>query len=232
MKKERIFWGVFLILGAIYLLMANMGFMKKMEIGIWSMIWTILFVAMLIKSIARVKFYGIFFSLAFLGIIYAEPLHITAITPWPILAAALFLGIGFNMIFDKKDWKAHIHINNDGHNCVYDEDDENNSYSVTFGSGVKYIHSDDFKEAHISCTFGGVKIYLDNAVMKDAQAYLYLDNSFGGVEIYVPKEWQIVKKLDNAFGGCDEKGRPMPDGMHTLYLQGDNNFGGITIIYV
>ena len=41
------------------------------------------------------------FSLAFAAILFDEALGIEAITPWPVLGAALLGTIGLNMIFNK-----------------------------------------------------------------------------------------------------------------------------------
>ena len=58
------------------------------------------------------------------------------------------------------------------------------------------------------------------------------ENNFAGTEIYVPKNWHVVNQIHSAFGGVDEKGVSQPDGIHTLYLTGECNFGGIDIIYI
>lgn len=237
MRKEKIFWGIFLIVGALFILAAGMGLVQG--IGMWSLLWTVAFAAMLIKSLIKVNFYGIFFSIALLGIVYAEPLQITAITPWPILGAALLLGIGCSMIFPKrkhKNWghgEWSVNIDSDGEDKVINEADGSSiSCGVSFGSSVKYVNSDNFEYARFECSFGALKVYFDNAIMQKPEAVVELDNSFGGVELYVPKTWQVVDHIDNAFGGVDEKGHAQPDGRHTLYLKGDNSFGGVTIIYV
>ena len=238
MKKERIFWGVFLILGAVFILAAKLGFMQG--IGVWSLIWTVLFAAILIKSLIKLNFFGMFISVAFLAIIYAEPLRIEAITPWPVLGAAVLLGIGFAMIFPKKHFtkfkNTSFQFEGDhveGREKIINEaDGASCGCSVHFGSAIKYINSDSFESASFEASFGGLKVYFDNAVMKGAEAHVYLENSFAGTELYIPKSWRVVESVSNSFAGIDEKGHAQPDGLHTLYLHGDNSFGGITIIYI
>lgn len=233
MKKERIFWGVFFILGAVFILAAGMGLIQG--IGVWSLIGTVFFVAILIKSLIKIRFFGIFFSLAFLGIIYAQPLGISGIVPWPVLGAALLISIGCSMIFPKKNRCAfHVEHGSSQHfdNIINEPDSDTVNYSISFGSSIKYINTDDFKSANLECSFGALKIYFDNAIMQGPEAYVYVENSFGGVELYIPKSWKVVSQIDNSFGGVDEKGRSMPEGLHTLYLKGENSFGGITIVYI
>ena len=49
MKKERIFWGLFFIVAAIFLLVSRLGVLG--DIGVWSLLLTVFFVACLVKSI-------------------------------------------------------------------------------------------------------------------------------------------------------------------------------------
>ena len=63
----------------------------------------------LVKSLRKLEWTGILFSLAFLAIIYADMLHIEHLTPWPVLGAALLGSIGLNMIFHKNP-QAHFYI--------------------------------------------------------------------------------------------------------------------------
>ena len=77
MKKERIFWGLFFIVAAIFLLVSRLGFLG--DIGVWSLLLTVFFVACLVKSIAHRSVSGVLFAVAFLCIIYAKPLGIEAI---------------------------------------------------------------------------------------------------------------------------------------------------------
>lgn len=234
MKKERIFWGIYFILGALFILAARMGYME--DVSFWSLIWTVFIAAILIKSVIKINFFGIFMSLAFLGIIYATPLGITAIVPWPLLGAALFISIGCSMIFPKKHRFKFDSINRHKHRdfeeVINEEDGQNINYSVSFGSCIKYINSDDFQYASLECSFGAMNVYFDNAIMQKSEATVHVDNSFGGMELYFPKNWLVINQMDSAFGGVDEKGHAAPDGLHKVYLQGDNSFGGITIYYI
>lgn len=235
MKKEKIFWGVFLIVGAIFILASGLGYVQG--IGVWSMIWTALFAAMLIKGIVHFNFYGIFFALAFLCIIYAEPLQITAITPWPILGAALLLSIGCTMIFPKKhkskgNWSVTVNTDPEDGRVINETDGESISCKVSMGSSAKYINSDDFRQADLECSFGELKVYFDNAVMQGSDAVVQVKNSFGETDLYVPKTWTVDLDLNSFCGDVSEKGHPEPDGRHRLHVDGSNSFGEVCVIYI
>lgn len=233
MRKENNFWGIILILCAVYLLTSKMGFMKWLNIGVWSTLFTIFFLYTLLKGISRMNFYSIFISLAFLGIVHDDFLGIEAITPWPILGAAILLGMGFNMIFpNRRKHKNHIYITSHDTPIINNTNGERVLYNVSFSSAVNYVNSTSFREASFDCSFGSLKVYFDHAIMAEDTAVIYIDNSFGSTELFIPKEWKVINQLECSFGGVDEKGMPMEDGIHTVYLRGDTSFGGVTIHYV
>lgn len=99
MKKERVFWGSILVLGAIALILNKLGYFA--QINVFSALLAIALLGISIKSLFRLNYAGVLFPLAFICIIYDDQLGITAITPWTILLAALLGSIGLSMIFKK-----------------------------------------------------------------------------------------------------------------------------------
>ena len=80
--------------------------------------------------------------------------------------------------------------------------------------------------------FGEMKVYFDNAIIQGDVAYVDIDNNFGETILYIPKEWKVKIKLDPAFGKYNEYGTPIGSSNATLYVQGEANFGHISIYYV
>lgn len=236
MKKERVFWGVFFILGAVAMVVSKLGLIG--DIGIWTILFTVFLAAALIKSVIHRSVSGILFSIAFLCILYAKPLGITALTPWTVLGAALLGSIGCSILFRpwrKKYWVEHHHWGHDH----YDEDfdletieGDSMTMSTSFAGSIKYVNSNDFKRANLSCSFGSMKVYFDNAVIQGDQAVIVLDVSFAGVELFVPKEWHVENQADMSFGGLEEKNRSQSSGTPVLKLVGECSFSGVTIVYV
>lgn len=228
MKSNKIFWASFFIIAAVLLLLSQMGYLGGM--GFISIILTILIVAIAIKSIATRNVGVLVFSLAFLSIIYSEPLGLESITPWPVLGAALLLSIGLSMLIKPRHRRMH---RTDNFTETIEKDTSSDVVCDTqFSSIIKYVDSDDFRHADISCKFGGIKIYFDRAIIKDGYADITVDISFGGVEMYVPKEWMIENSINAFAGGVEEKNRHNPNGDTRVKLSGNVNFAGITIIYV
>lgn len=82
-----------------YLVVSQLGYLPA--VGVFSLLFTVVCIAVIVASIPHVHFGGILFPLAFIAIIYDKPLGITAITPWTVLLAALLLTIGLHLIFGR-----------------------------------------------------------------------------------------------------------------------------------
>lgn len=229
MKKEKAFWGVFFILAGIFLIISRLGYFT--EINIFSIFLTVFFVACMIKSVRHLNFSGILFPAAFLCIIYAKPLGITEITPWPVLGAALFGSIGLSIMFHNKH--HYVHYKEEKFSEVINQEDGNSfKFETSFGSSIKYVNAGDFVYADLDCSFGSMKVYFDNAIIQNGSASINLDVSFAGVELFIPRTWNVVNKADVSFGAIEEKSRSQTTGSPIVTLTGDVSFAGVTIYYV
>lgn len=228
MKKRNMFWGIFFIAAAVFLIMSRLGYVTGVNIG--SFFFGVLFAAWFIKSLIKLDITGIFFSVAFLCIVFANPLGITNLTPWPVLGAACLGSIGCSFLFPKKRNSFDFHHGGSGR--VEYDDKENIYCNCKFSGVIKYVTSENFKKADLDCSFGGLKVYFDNAQISGNQAEINANVSFGGIELYLPRQWNVIHDADVMLGGIEEKNRMQsPDGP-TVYLTGNLKFSGITIIYV
>lgn len=226
MKGKNIFWGLFFVLAGALVLVNQLGLFT--EIGLFSLFFTIFLVAILIKSTVHISFTGILFSIAGLCIVYAETLHIENITPWPVLIAALFGSIGLHCIFNNHH--KHHHDKEFDHESI--DSDGIVNVDVSFGASAKYINTKNLEKVNISCNFGAVKIYLDNASIKNDNAVIYFNMSFAGAELYIPKNWRVENNIDTSLAGIDEKNLNAKDIEKTIILTGKINLSGIEIIYI
>ena len=232
MKKERIFLGVLFILAGIFLVISKLGYFP--DVNVFSLLLTVFLVVVIVKSLLRLNFAGILFPIAFLSIIYDKQLGITAITPWTVLIAALFGSIGLSMIFHK-----HINWVNHNHNCedykfekIDVEDESNVTFKNSFGASIKYINTDKFEQGDFDCSFGAMKVYFDNAVMSNENAIVRINASFSGIELYIPKTWNVNDKTNVFLGSVSEKNRNNQTTTNNLTLVGNVSFSGVEIIYI
>lgn len=235
MKKingKDIFWGLLLILAAVLIIVNRLGFFPV--VGMFEIVVTLILVGIIIKSVIYVSFPGILFPIAFLCIIYAEQWHIKDLTPWPVLLTALLGSIGLSMIFRKKkcfSYKCNEHEENFSE-VINHPDESVVNCSVSFGSSMKYINSDKFERANIKCNFGAMKVYFDNAIISSGSADIYLDVSFGGVELYIPRTWKVINDVNVSLGGMSEKNSGSEVDFPVVTIHGNVSFSGVEIIYI
>ena len=232
MKKERVFWGILLLLAGIFLVISRLGYLP--EVNVVSLMLTVALVVVIVKSIIRLNFAGILFPIAFISIIYDKELGITGITPGTVLIAALLGSIGLSMIFHKHVKCVNLKNNSEDYKFEkFDVEDESHvNFKNSFGASIKYINTDKFEEADFNCSFGAMKVYFDNAVMKEKSAVVRINASFSGVELYVPKNWDIDDRTNVLLGAVSAKNKNDQVITNTLILVGDINFAGIEIIYI
>jgi len=100
---------------------------------------------------------------------------------------------------------------------------------ATFSGAKLQNDSRDFKGGRISVTFGGVELDLREAAMTAPEAILLVNATFGGIELRVPRDWQVVVQASATMGSVEDNSAPPPAPEHRLVLRGEAVFGGIEI---
>ena len=239
-KTSRVFWGVGFITAAVFLVLSQLNLITA-QISIWNVLIGLLCAAMFVSSIAKHSFGGIFFAIGLAWLTFGEMLGLPEIGLWTMVIIVLFLTIGFNFIFPHKHtgnhnngWEDYDKEDRIGeHQKVKDvEEDGYVECSNTFGALAKYVNSADFKGGRFSNSFGELKIYLDQAHIISGPVEISITNSFGSVELYIPKEWRIVQDINVFAGDVKEKNRNMGIDQNRVNLIGSVSFGEISITYV
>lgn len=231
MRKQNIFLGLMLILTALLIILNIFGVFPG--IGIFDIVVTVFMVVIIILSIRRINFWGIFFPLAVIIIVYDRELNITEFTPWPVLLSAFFLSLGLSLIF-KREGHYFVHIGKDDFvDSKVDEIGGNTINCTTvFGDCIKYINTENFERATIKTVFGDVKMYFDNAKIPSEKADIYLDVVFGDVDLYIPRNWNVQNKTHAIFGEFDiTRNEVIPDSP-IVNIYGNIIFGDVKIIFV
>lgn len=231
---KKVFWGILFLLGAVALIVGQLGYLDGLNF--WSILFSIGLFGFLVEGLVNVNFGMIMFALAFLIIVNDKLLGLEAITPWPVLGAALLGSIGLDILFPHKKRKKNYKINNQ--KCVNEEtrtesaNGESVSFEVTFGEAVRYVTSTNLKSVNAQCSFGSLEIYLNNAMLKDNSAVVNVDCSFGSTVLYIPGDWNVIQQAKASLGGIDEKGFHSPNGQNTLSIGGSVSFGSLEIRYI
>lgn len=233
MKHKDRFWGIVFILAAVFILLGNFGFFR--EISMTRLFLALLLLYFITKNIRCRNFYGILIPAACILILYDNELHITRLTPFPILAAAVFGSIGLSFLFPNQ---PPFHSGN-----FFDFDDKEGkshcsesdvSCSISFSGTSKYIDADNFCRAYLKCTFGSLKAYFDHAKIAENSAEIYVENSFGETVLFLPKEWNVTVDIVTAFGDIEEIHKPVVTytAAPSVTVRGRVSFGDCKIYYI
>ena len=242
----RIFWGLGLLAAAAFLVLDQLHLIP-LKLGFWAIFWTVIFAATLITSLFNKSLGGSIFSIAFLLIIYAKPLHIESIVPWTILLAAFLIWGGLRLIF-KKSWKPTVIINGEKVNANWsdlkaphkfkaehvfsdtssDEKGDNIVISEKMSSTSRYIHSQHLETVTVNVSMGDVNIYLDSAKPAGDEVIANVNMSMGDVTFYIPTSWRVDNRLVQGFSDITIDGDQPLDGP-TLIIQGRANMGDVRI---
>lgn len=232
MKKRNVFWGMLLIVAAVLIILSQFGFFAG--IGMFDIIVTILMVGIIIISIRKINFWGILFPLAVILIIYKDELNVPGLTSWTILLTAFLISLGLSLVFNRS---GVFYINFNGkndfsRNVVNEQDDNIVNCSTTFGECIKYVNTENFERANIKCSFGDVKVYFDNAKIPSGRAEIYVDVSFGDVDLFIPRSWHIINETNAFFGDMDITHNHVISDAPVVTIRGSISFGDAKIIHV
>lgn len=142
---------------------------------------------------------------------------------WKLLVPAVLVIIGLSILFKdvihSKVRKAigKINKNND------------KEYCATFSSQNVVYDTEVFDGCTIDAVFGGVKLDLREAIIKE-DVVITVSAVFGGVDIYVPNDIKVKVVSTPIFGGVDNKYRnPKNDKVKTIFVNATCVFGGVDI---
>lgn len=228
MKKDNVFWGVILVLAAVYVLTSSMGLMP--DVNVVRLVAGVICVMVFCKSMYRLEFGGILFSAAIFVILFKGQFGIETLSSWSVLCAALLGSIGLDMIFGKslkRKKEKNCFCGKSGETVVGSE--------VILDAGAfngykRSVSSDDFQKACIRAKFSGVEVSFDDAIIQSGFAVIDLDVAFSGVQIYIPKSWTLVNETQCVFGGFEEHTVPYSgESGPVITISGNVKFAGVEV---
>jgi predicted membrane protein len=104
--------------------------------------------------------------------------------------------------------------------------------SVTMGALALVVDSQQFKGGSLAATMGEVRVDLRRAAISGEEATLDLSLVMGGIELYVPTNWQVVSDVSPFMGAVEDRTEPRPDGagvQRRLVLRGKITMGAVNI---
>lgn len=233
MKHNNWFWGVFFVLAAVFVIASQVT--SFTQIGVWSIVGTVLLAAIFIQSLIHLNYFGVFTSIALAYWIFQLPLHLYIISPWLLILAAVLLSIGFYSIFHKRSKYQHVTCHGKDEYHTVEEIDDNNPYvKVSLGASSKYLHADSLKGGQFYCNLGSLEVYFDQVQLDPNGAEIYINCSLGSINLYFPKTWRIIDKLNSSLGGVKNETRfnNPHENAPQVTVTGNVSLGAVEVHYV
>ncbi|ARD06445.1 hypothetical protein B1745_01745 [Lactobacillus amylolyticus] len=243
-KLWRSFWGIFFLAAAALVVVNQMGILSY-KIGFWAIVGTIIFALGLIDSVINRRITEGVFSIAFLLMVYAKPLHIERLVPWTILLAAVLISIGLGIIFRNrfhtvvyankkiKDFRNKRESISDNifTDTVSNEKGSHVVVDQTLSDTSRYIHSKELETIEVNGKLGDINLYLDDAQAAGDTVVMDLNVTMTELNIYVPLSWQVKDNLGQTFGNIQIEGTSNGGGP-TLIIQGRASMSDIDVRYI
>lgn len=227
---KRIVWGILLIAAGVLIALLSLGAVTlPFDLRPGDVILGIGVLLVLVEGISRLAFAQTFLMAGIELIIFEEEIGSLLgktednwINNWAVILISLLIGIGFDMIFNGikdriKGKKRKLFTVN----------------ATGFGDHVKYIDSSKMHTEYYRNNFGDAEIHFENADRYEGGATLTVDNAFGDMMIYVPREWEVSVDIDSSFGDVDVSPELCvaygDDSGKKLVIKGTNRFGDLEI---
>jgi predicted membrane protein len=104
--------------------------------------------------------------------------------------------------------------------------------SVSMGNLALVVDSQQFRGGSLSATMGEIRVDLRRAAMAKDEAELDVSLTMGGIELYVPSNWQVVSDVSPFMGVVEDRTEPRPDAagvQRRLVLRGKITMGAVTV---
>lgn len=258
---KKIMWGIVLIAIAALLLGHELGFEIRLGNIRWYE-WIVLAFCVhgLISGIHDREWWKVTYAAGISYCVLDDFLNLPHINIWVMLLAITVGGIGFHILFGRKakfdlDFNGRhyeLECNGNDKEVVYTQmqeelEDENvelfadnceadvNDYfdgDVVFSNITKYIDSSNFRGGSGDIVFSTEKIYLDHCSLFQDRATIEMDVVFSTLEIYVPKDWNVIDQYTRIFSHRADFNQAHIEGAPTLVLRGDCVFGSVRVIRI
>lgn len=195
--SKPMFWGMVLILAALLLILDGVGIEFGAGITTWRIVVGVLLLGWLACEIVRLKFADIFFPLAFLFLVFRDPLagllnwnEDNIPKTWIIIVAAALLTTGFHVLFDHRKT---VTVNGQ------------EVYTDAVGSGkvgkeTLYADAKSLSGFTISNHLGAVEFFLSNVEEYPGSGVITICDNLGLVTLHLPKDWNVVTQCSDNLG--------------------------------
>ena len=102
-------------------------------------------------------------------------------------------------------------------------------HAAVFSHIQRRVTDQNLENMKVVSVFGGFQLDLRPAAIKGDEAVIQAEAVFGGIEICVPEDWEVVPQVAGVFGGFADQTRPPEAASKRLIVRGAGVFGGVVI---
>jgi predicted membrane protein len=215
----RLFFGIVLLALGVLLLLDNFDILESGPVLRWWPVVLIAFGLMRMVQPGGGKIFGILLVIVGAALLLNN-LDITSIRFWDLWPLFLVL-LGVSML-----WRRSLVSAPRGASSP-----DNTLYGSAFMGGFERSSaSQAFEGGRLSATMGGCEVDLRNAKMKGEEVVIDVFVFWGGIELKVPREWNVQLDVSPFMGGAeDETVHPSVAGAPRLRIRGEIIMGGLTV---
>ena len=222
--QGRIFWGLLLIVLGVVFLLDRLG---RVDFGdliadAWPVVFILIGISILLSNNFRNIGSGIFFILFGVAFLLVEWGFFRSVGRfvWPLAIIAAGLWILFRPLLQRSGKAAPPDMTGDALDI-----------HQVFSGSTRKVESRAFRGGKVEVVFGSAEIDLRDARMAGERADLALSAVFGGIEIFVPRDWEIVLEGSPVLGSIEG---PRPAAPETgraakLFVKASAVFGSVEI---
>ncbi len=225
-----------LIFFGMILLLDKIGIIESFDFG---ELWPIIFVIIGISTISKARggashyFIGVAFFVTG-GVLLLRNFDLIPYfrISWSLIWPVLLIFFGFKLFFDNQN--RHSSEDEDGMKIEKEfNHDENFIDMAAFLSGTEFrFSSKKLQGGNLSAVMGGCKVVLTDADMAGDTMIINVFAFWGGIEIYIPKNWKLNVKCIPIMGGLEHKLISEENGVvknKTLIIKGTIVMAGVEI---
>ena len=219
----RRFFGAILVVVGVGLILERLGLVTEFSVlmAVW---WPIILViGSIVQMISIRRFSGGSLIVMIIGLLLLlKNLEVVDVSIYKLIWPTILVLVGMSFLFTK------------GFNLTSTKasNEDTIDYFVMFSGIEERLASDSFKGGTVTTLFGGSEIDLRSAQLGPEGAFIEVVVAFGGVEIKVPEDWNVVVKGVPIFGGWTNKAKSKEghvDSDRVLNINCIAIFGGMEI---
>ena len=142
---------------------------------------------------------------------------------WKLIVPSIIVIIGLSLIF-KNSFNSKV---NDKINKLNKEKNSDDNYFAAFSGQDVNLSNKKFNGSDVTAWFGGIKLDLREVII-EKDIVINASSIFGGINILVPEDVNVIVKSTSIFGGVTNK-KENTNSKKNIYINAMCMFGGVDI---